>query len=116
MDPASTKHGKVAFNFATALSNGDFTSAHDLLSESLQTEWNPDSLKKEYEKMIEYGEGDINHIEVMNEMIEWPTKENNDLGWAYVAISSNDLSEAIAVVICNENNQLRVRQIEWGRP
>ena len=116
MEPVSTKHGKIAFDFATALANSDYTSAHGLLSESLKNEWSSDSLKKEYEEMIEYGEGDVTHIEVMNEMIEWPTKENNDLGWAYVAMSGNDFSEAVAVVICNEKNHLKVREIEWGRP
>lgn len=116
MEPINTEHGKVAFEFANTIVNGDFAAAHELLAEQQQSEWSPDSLKEEYEEMTEYGESPINHIEVMNEMIEWPTKKDNDIGWAYVTISGDGYSEAVAVVVCSENRQLKIREIEWGRP
>jgi len=116
MEPINTKHGEIAFEFASALVNGNYSTAYNLLSETQKKERSPDSLKEEYENMIEYGEGPVNHIEAMNELTEWPSKESNDVGWAYVALASDDFSEAVAVVVCNENNQLKIREIEWGRP
>jgi hypothetical protein len=116
MEPRDTKHGKVAFEFATSIANGDFSTAHDFLTEKQKIEWKPEALKEEYNEMIEYGESPIIHIEVMNEMTEWPAKQTNDIGWAYVAMNGEGYGEAIVVVVCNENNQPKIREIEWGRP
>lgn len=116
MEPANTVHGKIALDFASALVNGDFYSAHNLLSKSQKNEWSFNSLKEEYEKMIDYGGGPIIHVEVVNEMEDWPAKGESDLGWAYVAMSGDGFSEAVAVIVCNDNDQPKIREIEWGRP
>ncbi len=116
MKPADTRHGKVAFEFAKYIVDGNYNAAHCMLDEKLRNEWNPDSLKEEFEDMIDYGEGPVNHIEVMNEMTDWPSEEDNDIGWAYVALSGENFSEAVAVVVCQEVNQFKIKEIEWGRP
>jgi len=116
MEPINTEHGKIAFEFANSIVNGDFAAAHELLTEQQKSDWSPNSLREEYEEMIEYGEGPVTLIEVMNEMTEWSAKKDKDIGWAYVAMSGDGYSEAVAVVVCNENNHLKIRQIEWGRP
>lgn len=116
MEPINTEHGKVAFEFANSIVNGDFAAAHELLTEQQKSEWNPNSLKGEYEEMIEYGEGPVTDIEIMNEMTEWPDKKDKDIGWVYVAMSGDGYVEAVAVVVCSESNQLKIREIEWGRP
>jgi hypothetical protein len=66
--------------------------------------------------MTGYADGPITHIEVMNAMSEWPTKEENDVGWVYVAMAADDFSEAVAVVVAEENGTLLIRSVEWGRP
>lgn len=116
MEPINSEHGKVAFEFATSIVNGDFAAAYGFLTKQQKSEWSPSSLKGEYEEMIDYTDGPINHIEVMNEMTEWPTKREADIGWAYIVMSGVGYSEAVAVVVCKENNELKIRGIEWGRP
>ena len=116
MEPIKTEHGKVAFEFANSIVNGNFSAAYELLTEQLKAEWDPNSLKEEYDEMIDYGQGPVTYIEVMNEMTDWPAKKENDVGWAYVAMNGDGYGEAIAVVVCSDNNQLRIREIDWGRP
>ena len=116
MDPSSTPHGKIAFEFASALVSGDFEKAHELLAGSEKLEWSSSDLRNEFEQMIDYGGGPPNHIEVMNVMDDWPKKIPGDVGWAYAAIAGDGYSEGIAVVVCSENGNHRIRQIEWGRP
>ena len=75
-----------------------------------------DDSYKELGEMIEYGEGPVSHVEVMNEMTDWPDKKNNDVGWAYVALVGEGFSEAVAVVVSNIDCNLKITSIEWGRP
>lgn len=116
MELINTEHEKIALKFATFIANGEFLEAHEFLAEQQKFELSLISLKEKYEEMIEYGEGPVDHIEVMTEMTEWPAKKDNDLGWAYVAMSGSDYSEGMAIVVCHEKNQLKIREIEWGRP
>ncbi|GAA5520639.1 hypothetical protein LQ318_02810 [Aliifodinibius salicampi] len=111
-----SKHGKLAFQFASAITNGNFSEAYRLLSEEQQNELNPERLEKAFEKMIEYGKGPVHHIELMKEMTEWPSKEAKDVGWAYVAMVGDGFSEAVSVVVSEENKKYKIREIEWGRP
>lgn len=111
-----SKHGKLAFQFASALTNDNFSEAYSMLSEEQQNEQSPELLKEQFEQMIEYGQGPVRHIELISEMTEWPAKEANDVGWAYVAIVGDEFSEAVSVVVSEENNGYKIRKIEWGRP
>ena len=111
MNPLETEHGRIALEFAKTLVSGDYSSAYSFVE--LKEKMN---LENEFNEMIEYGEGPVNHIEVMNEMDSWPTKNENDIGWAYVAIAGEGFSEAVAVVISNINGATKITSIEWGRP
>ena len=111
MKPSETQHGSIALNFVRALVNGDLIKAREFLSESVQ-----DDIQKELNEMIEYGDGPVDHIEVMNEMTSWPQMNSEDIGWAYVAMSGPGFSEAVTVVISKVNDVSRITSIEWGRP
>lgn len=112
----NSEYGKVAFQFASAITNDSFSEAYGLLSEEQQNEQSPELLKEQFEQMIEYGQGPVRHIELISEMTEWPAKEAHDVGWAYVAIVGDEFSEAVSVVVSKENNEYKIRKIEWGRP
>jgi hypothetical protein len=112
----NSEYGKMAFQFASAITNDNFSEAYSMLSEEQQNEQSPELLKEQFEKMIEYGKGPAHHIELTNEMTEWPAKETQDVGWAYVAMVGDEFSEAVSVVVSEENNEYKIRNIEWGRP
>ena len=109
-------YSKVALTFASALVSGNYEQAHTLISQSRKNEWSASWLQAEYEEMIAYGDGPPNFVEVMETMEDWPARQEEDIGWAYVAIAGNEYSEAVAVIICNESGCMRIRDIEWGRP
>ncbi len=110
------EYSKVALEFASALVSGNYEQAHALISQSRKDEWSASWLQTEYEEMIAYGDGPASFLEVMETMEDWPARQKEDVGWAYVAIAGEEYSEAVAVVICNEHGHMRIRDIEWGRP
>ena len=114
----NTAAGKLGFAFAQAVVNGEFAAAHALLSDSLRQQMRPQDLESSYYAMIEYGEGPPNLIEVIqvDEMHGWPSRQDGDVGWAYVAICGDGYSEAVSVVVAEEAGREVIRMVEWGRP
>lgn len=66
--------------------------------------------------MIVYADEELSQAEVITDMEAWPDKKEDDIGWAYVALSGDSFSEAVAVIVKQEDNRLVIRSLEWGRP
>ncbi len=66
--------------------------------------------------MIEYAEDEITDSLPVTEMEDWPDREESDLGWVYVALSGSTFSEAVTVVVSNQEGRHVIRSLEWGRP
>jgi hypothetical protein len=115
---SQTPVGKIALKFAQALVAGEYEAAHKMLSASLGEMFPPARLQTELAAMIEYGDGPPDIVEVISidDMREWPSRQQADVGWAYVAICGKDYSEAVAVVITDEGHRHIIRDLEWGRP
>jgi hypothetical protein len=115
-----TQYQEIAFQFASALMNGDFSQAHSRLSQCQQAQVSPNQLKETYREMIEYFGGPAQTVEVIQVMDNWPQKKQNDVGWAYVTIDrttpDGSFSEAVTVVVAEENDCQVIREINWGRP
>lgn len=116
MENNQSDYGQVALKFASALAHGDFDQAHRCICEKHKSDWSAAQLRTAYEGMIEYGDGSANFVEVMETMTDWPTRVEGDLGWVYVAIAGDDFSEAVAVIVSEDDGEQRIREIEWGRP
>ncbi len=116
MKVSESRQGKIALAFAEKIAAGDFGSAHRMLAAALGKRTSPAQLQAEYETMIEYGDGPPNFVGVMNILDEWPAKQKEDVGWAYVAITGDGYSEAVVVVVSREQELFVIREIEWGRP
>lgn len=116
MDAGYTPHGKVAAAFAEALVARDFAGAHQMLSAGARTEWTPAALEAAYTKMVEYFEGPASFFQVTVVMSDWTGKIPGDVGWAYAAIAGDIASEAVTVVVHDEDGRHVIRSIEWGRP
>ena len=113
---AETPHGAVAVAFARALAGGDYAAAHKMLSRELKVIRPPKKLKRHFESMIAYGNGPVTGLFVTHIMTEWPDKRPKDVAWVYVAMSGEDFSEAVSVVVAGERGALVIRELEWGRP
>ena len=111
MKASETIHGKIALAFAQALVNSEFEKAESLLAEIESP-----NLAETYAEMISYGEGPVTEVKIMTEMQSWPAKRENDIGWAYVALSGDGYSEAVTVIVSEIGNSLKITNIEWGRP
>lgn len=106
----------TAANFARALVSSDFTEAHALLSTQAQQRYSAAQLQQAYADMTSYGDGPgavDGHVEFMD---DWPARQSQDIGWAYVSITGAGFIEAVTVVVAEENGAAKIREIEWGRP
>lgn len=112
----SAPYAKLAVRFAEALVGGDFAAAHGMLSPRLASELPADALRGRYEEMTEYGDGPADFLQLMFTMEEWADHQPADVGWAYVAITGPEFSEAVAVIVEQAEGELGIRDIEWGRP
>lgn len=87
-----------------------------MLSTGLKRCATPESLKRNYDQMVEYSNEPATDIHLVTTMTAWPDAQSCDLGWAYVSISGIDFAEAITVVVCEENGSPVIRDLDWGRP
>lgn len=108
-----TPQGRIAGDFARRLVAGDFEAASAMLTPALRATLTPENLSAEYARMIEYGGGPANAAQPVTTMDDWPDKQPDDLGWAYVSISGLGFDEAVSVVVTQAG---QIRQVEWGRP
>ncbi len=49
-------------------------------------------------------------------MVEWPAKESSDIAWVYVILGGDVYSEALTLIVTDENGSIKIRDIEFGRP
>ncbi len=112
----------IAQTFAELLVDGDYKAAHSMLTKDLKRRLKAADLEREYSGMIgQYGdEGDELpddiEIVVMSSETGMPDRHPQDVGWVYVSIGGDGFSEAISVIVTQEQDELRIRTLEWGRP
>ena len=114
--PEKSPHTTLAVEFATAIAAGDYERAHTFLSSGLRSATPASKLQTDYTEMVSYGSGVPTTIAAMTAMDSWPEKQPGDVEWVYVAIANDTYSEAVTVVVAQENDTLVIRSIEWGRP
>ena len=101
-EPRDTPSGAVAIAFAYALVAGKYKIAHEMLSASLQETISIEHLKEKFETMIEYGDNPPNYVDVDVAMDDWPGKQESDIGWAYTSIGGDSYTEAVTVIVTQE--------------
>jgi hypothetical protein len=112
----NTPQGELALAFANAVAYGNYEVAYGMLSVFLKLMTSPSQLEREFEEMIEYGEGRPDSVSLMTHLERWPAKEAEDIGWAYVSICGAGFCEAVSVVVACESSRFVIREIDWGRP
>lgn len=106
----------IALAFARALATRDYDGAYALTSKHYRASTNVKALQVAFEAIVPADWGKVDPIEVGHTMEDWPGKEPADAGWAYVSLGGDAYGEAITVVVTLEEDQLRVRTVEFGRP
>jgi hypothetical protein len=112
----TTDFRQVALLFAKALSAREYPIAYAMTSEQFRRNHTAEDLKAQFEAIVPPDWGAIGPIEVGQTMTHWPTKQQSDLGWAYVSIGGNVYSEAVIVVVTSTNGNPQIREVEFGRP
>jgi hypothetical protein len=114
-----TNYSMIASSFASALVSGDFVGAYNMLSPALQAHQSPEQLKADYENMLPDAGEPVTKVQcsVETQMDDWPDKEPDDAGWAYVSIFQDKpgatFVEAVTVIVTKDG---LVRDLVWGRP
>jgi hypothetical protein len=49
-------------------------------------------------------------------MEDWPGRKPSDVGRVYVSVGGDVYSEAVTVIVTLEDEALKVRAVEFGRP
>jgi hypothetical protein len=109
---------RVAEQFGRSIAQGDYATAHSLLTEGARAAHSPDDLKQAVEQMIAIGDGPITDVALVSECIleDWPDKQESDVGYVYVALTGDGFCEAVTVTLTREADKIRIRELEWGRP
>ena len=113
---ASTEYRDVALEFTMRLAERDYHGAYELLDDDLQRMMTKDELAESFEEIVPT-DWVFDGIEVMDQELDnWPGRQADDAGWAYVSIGGDVYSEGVTVIVTGSNGDLRIREIEFGRP
>ena len=109
---------RVAEQFGRSIAQGDYAAAHSLLTEGARAVHSQDAIKQAVEEMIAIGDGPITDVALVSECIleDWPDKQESDVGYVYVALTGDGFCEAVTVTLTREADEIRIRELEWGRP
>ncbi len=114
--PSGTPAESVALAFARALINREYLQAHHMTTDEFQSNCSCEDMQQHFEAIAPIDGGVVDPLEIVLVMDDWSHKLPNDLEWIYIAIAGECYSEAIAVVVANEQETLKIRSVEWGRP
>ena len=106
----------LALAFVRALGARDYAAAYEMTSASFRGQTNPMEMQATFEEMVPLDWGEVEPIEVVQTMDQWPGKQPGDAGWVYVSIYGDVYSEGVTVVVATEEEALKIREVEWGRP
>jgi hypothetical protein len=109
-------YAQIVLKFSQALAAHEFDVAYEMLTTATRGVMSKDDLVDDYTRMIAYGDGPANLCEVMIVDDSMPNMGNHDLAWVYVAICGSGFSEAVTVMVVDDEGKKAIRIIEWGRP
>ena len=107
---------EVADQFGKLIAKADYRAAHVFLTKEAQEVYSPEEFKKSVEQMTDYWSSPIE--EVTSDLIleDWPAKQDKDIGMVYISLIGDGVCEAVTVTLAEENGDIRIRYLEWGRP
>lgn len=111
-------HVQLAQRFGDLIAREDYESAYKLLTKQAQTLRTVQEMKRTSEGMRSYAPGPFRNFLVMEEFMleDWPAKQEGDVASIYISLEGDNFCEAVSVIVTQEDGDLRIRDLEWGRP
>jgi len=111
-------HVQLAQRFGDLIAREDYESAHKLLTKEAQRIHTVQDMKRCSEGMRKYAPGPFRNFLVMEEFMleEWPAKQDGDVASIYISLEGENFCEAVSVIVTQEDGDLRLRDLQWGRP
>ena len=109
---------RLAEQFGRHIADADYDAAHSLLTKTARQKYTVESFKQSFEQMTAYEPGPIQRVQVDPEFVleDWPAKMADDIASVYVGLLGEEYVEAVTLVVSREDGDVRVRDVEWGRP
>lgn len=106
----------TALKFSNLMSSRNYSDAYEMTSKKFKNNFSATELQENFEDMIPSDWGEVSPIEVGETMMEWPAKESSDIAWVYVILGGDVYSEALTLILTSEEDSIKIREIEFGRP
>jgi hypothetical protein len=112
----------IAVEFAHHLVAGRFEQARLLLAKDTMTDYSVEELAYNFSILGQYDGGKLTEVQAMDGLDDWPTKNIDDICSFYIALSGRSargegwICEAVAGILKNESESIRIHSLEWGRP
>lgn len=107
---------EVALSFARNLAERAYESAYELTAREYRAANSVEVMRDAFELIVPLDWGNADPIETVQTMDTWPGKRASDLMWVYVSIGGDVYSEGLAAILTAEDDQPRIREVEFGRP
>jgi len=109
---------RVAQDFAQRVADADYAAAHNFLTKTAKQTYSPEGFQRSFERMTAYEPGPIRKVDIDPEFTleDWPAKQPDDVAFVYVGLFGDDYVEAVSLTVSREDGELRIREVEWGRP
>ena|ERR687886_180380 len=108
----------TALQFARALAQRDYERAYELMTADHQARTSVSEVQAAFESIIPLDWGPIELLAGDQVLDEWPDKQPGDVGWVYVGLVGDvyPYSEGLFILISQEGEALKVRDVVFGRP
>ena len=106
---------KAGLTFVQQLMKRRYDDAHAMLTREFGRTTSEQDLERAMRQLTSEKIRPMDDPWVLSSLRYWQAKERADQGMAYVQIGG-DGNEAIMVTVAEEDDQFRIRAIEWGRP
>lgn len=117
MPPARVDdYSSVGLMFTEALVSRDYPRAYAMTAKDYQQRTTLQEMRTAFEAIVPTDWQTAGPVEVVQTMEHWPDKRSSDIGWAYISISGAVYSEGVTVVVVREDETLKIRAVEFGRP
>jgi hypothetical protein len=111
-------HVQLAHQFGDLIAKEDYGAAHALLTTEAQVVHTAQEMRRRSEGMRRYAPGPFRNMVVMEEFMleDWPAKQPGDVASIYISLEGDNFCEAVSVIVTCQGSDLRIRDLEWGRP
>ena len=112
----NSSYNETAIQFAKLLARRNYSGAYEMTTKEYRQRNSLEQMQEHFETIIPLDWGVINPIEIGETMNDWYGKKNADSGRVYVSLGGDVYSEAVTVIIAEEEGAFKVREVEFGRP